>query len=121
MPKPTKPTPTAVKRKVSDSELARAIRSYYALLPANTDDAWPGMTKTYQVRHAGGRSSYDAFWGAIRRVSASNVTGAAPDRAQATITYEFRDGRRVEERTAFQLVKVGGRLKINDSTVLSSK
>ena len=120
-PKPTNPTPTAVKRKVSDSELAGAIRSYYALLPANTDEAWPGMTKTYQVRHAGGRSSYDAFWRAIRRVSASHVTGAAPDRAQATITYEFRDGRRVQERTSFQLVKVGGRLKINDSTVLTSK
>ncbi len=120
-PKPTNPTPTAVKRKVSDSELAGAIRSYYALLPENTDDAWPGMTRTYQVRHAGGRSSYDAFWGAIRRVSVSHVTGAVPDRAQATITYEFRDGRRVQERTSFQLVKVGGRLKINDSTVLSSK
>ena len=79
------------------------------------------MTKSYQVRHAGGRDSYDAFWRAIRRVSASHVTGAVPDRAQATITYEFRDGRRVEERTAFELVKVGGRLKINDSTVLTSK
>jgi hypothetical protein len=121
MPKPTNPTSTAVRRKVSESELAGAIRSYYALLPANTDEAWPGMTKSYQVRHAGGRNSYDAFWSAIRRVSASHVTGAAPDRAQATITYEFRDGRRVEERTAFQLVKVGGRLKINDSTVLTSK
>ena len=106
---------------MSNSQLAGAIRSYYALLPENTDEAWPGMTKTYQVRHAGGRSSYDAFWGAIRRVSASQVTGAAPDRAQATITYEFRGGRRVQERTAFQLVKVGDKLKINESTVLSSK
>jgi hypothetical protein len=105
---------------VSDSELAGAIQSYYALLPKNTDEAWPGMTATYQARHAGGRSSYDAFWRAIRRVSASNVTGAAPDRAQATITYEYRDGRRIRERTSFQLVKDGGRLKINDSTVLGS-
>ena len=120
-PKPTSPTRKPGKRKVSDSELAGAIRSYYALLPANTDEAWSGMTTTYQVRHAGGRSSYDAFWRAIRRVSASHVTGAAPDRAQATIRYEFRDGRRVQERTSFRLAKVGGRLKISDSTVLTSE
>jgi serine/threonine protein kinase len=119
-PTPTQPTSTPVKGKVSDSDLAGAIRSYYALLPANTAEAWPGMTTSYQVGHAGGRGSYDAFWGAIRRVSASNITGAAPDRATATITYVYRNGRRVRERTSFQLVKVGGRLKINDSTVLSS-
>jgi hypothetical protein len=105
---------------VSDSELAAAIRSYYALLPSNTDDAWPGMTTTYHTTHTGGRSSYEAFWGGIRRVSASNIMGAAPDQAQATITYEFRNGRRVRERTLFRLERVGGRLKISDSTVLSS-
>jgi hypothetical protein len=79
------------------------------------------MTTAYQTNHAGGRSSYEAFWAPIRRVSASNVSGAAPDRAQATITYEYRDGRRVRERTSFRLVQVGGMLKINDSTVLSSR
>ena len=118
---PAQPTSTAASDKVSGSELAGAIRAYYALLPAHTDRAWPGMTTAYQARHAGGRSSYDAFWRAIRRVSASNVSGTAPDRAQATITYEYRDGRRVRERTSFQLVQVGGTLKINDSTVLSSQ
>jgi hypothetical protein len=117
---PAQSTSAPASPNVSGPELAGAIRAYYALLPAHTDKAWPGMTTAYQASHAGGRSSYDAFWRAIRRVSATNVTGTAPDRAEATISYEFRDGRRVRERTSYQLVQVGGTLKINDSTVLSS-
>jgi hypothetical protein len=105
---------------VSDADLVGAIRSYYALLPANTDGAWPGLTHTYRVEHGGGRGSYDAFWRSVRRVSASDIIGTAPDQAQATISYQFRDGRHAREQTSFRLVKAGGRLKISDSTVLSS-
>ena len=43
-----------------------------------------------------------------------------PRSAQATITYYFKDGRVVRERTAYGLVNERGQLKINSSTVLSS-
>jgi hypothetical protein len=88
-------------------------------MPGNTDAAWPRMTTSYQSNKTGGRKSYERFWGAIRSVSASNVKGLPPDRAEATITYTFKNGRVSRERTSYQLVEDGGILKINASTVLS--
>ena len=106
-------TPTA-------AELRRAISSYYALLPRNTDAAWPRMTASYQTNHAGGRQAYQRFWDAMSKITVADVSGIAPDSAEATLTYYFDDGRVVRERTAFGLVNEGGRLKIDSSTVLSS-
>jgi hypothetical protein len=78
------------------------------------------MTASYQTNHAGGREAYQRFWDAISRVTVTDVRGIPPDSAQATLTYNFTDGRVVRERTAYKLVSDGGRLKINSSTVLSS-
>lgn len=102
------------------AELRRAITSYYALLPRNTDAAWPGMTSSYQTNHAGGRQGYERFWDAISKISVTKVKGYRPRSAQATITYYYKDGRVIRERTAYGLINDGGRLKINSSTVLSS-
>jgi serine/threonine protein kinase len=106
-------TPTA-------AELRRAITSYYALMPRNTDAAWPRMTSSYQTNHAGGREAYQRFWDAIRKVTVADVRGTPPNSARATLTYYFKDGRVVRERTAYGLVREDGILKINSSTVLSS-
>jgi eukaryotic-like serine/threonine-protein kinase len=106
-------TPTA-------AQLEQAITSYYALMPRNTDAAWPRMTASYQTNHAGGRQAYQRFWDAVGRISVADVKGMPPDSAQATITYYFKDGRTVRERTGYGLVNEKGRLKINNSTVLSS-
>jgi len=78
------------------------------------------MTASYQTNHAGGRRAYERFWDPIGRVSVTGVTGLPPGRAQATISYVYKDGRVVIERTAYGLVEEDGRLKINSSTVLSS-
>jgi hypothetical protein len=104
----------------SASDLAQAITSYYALMPTGLDQAWPRMTSNYQSRHAGGRSGYQRFWRQIGRVSASGVTGLPPGRAQATITYYYKNGKVVTERTGYGLVEQDGMLKISSSTVLSS-
>jgi eukaryotic-like serine/threonine-protein kinase len=89
-------------------------------MPANTDGAWPLMTDAYKASHMHGRQGFELFWGAIDRVEASNVTASPPDRSEATLTYHFKDGRVVVERTSFELVEEGGTLKIDDSSVLSS-
>jgi eukaryotic-like serine/threonine-protein kinase len=102
------------------AQLRRAITSYYALMPRNTDAAWPRMTASYQTNHAGGRQAYQRFWDAINKITVADVRGIPPGSAQATLTYYFEDGRVVRERTAYGLIKDGGRLKINSSTVLSS-
>ena len=107
-------TPTA-------AQLAQAIIDYYALLPDNTDQAWDRLTKRYQDGTARNRQYFQSFWDSIESVSTSSVTGSAPDSAQATLTYTFKDGRVVTERTAFTLVQQDGILKIDSSTVLSSQ
>jgi eukaryotic-like serine/threonine-protein kinase len=127
-PKPTQPqsrapsptTAPTVRGTPTAAQLRGAITSYYALMPRNTDAAWPGMTASYQTNHAGGREAYQRFWDAVSKVTVADVRGIPPDSAQATLTYDFKDGRVVRERTAYGLVDEGGSLKINSSTVLSS-
>jgi serine/threonine protein kinase len=122
--RPTRsPAPTTaptVRGAATKAELRQAITSYYALLPRNTDAAWPRMTASYQANHAGGRQAYERFWGAISKIKVTKVSGSRPRSAQATLTYYFKDGRVIRERTAYGLINDGGRLKINSSTVLSS-
>ena len=118
------PRPTRTRSPGSSSptaaQLTEAITSYYALMPGNTDRAWPRMTASYQTNHAGGRQAYEQFWSAIRRVTARNVSASPPDRARATLVYYFKDGRVITELTSYELVQEDRTLKINDSTVLSS-
>jgi eukaryotic-like serine/threonine-protein kinase len=113
-------TAPTVQEAPTTAQLRQAITSYYALMPQNTDEAWPRMTASYQTNHAGGREAYQQFWDAIDRVTVSNVRGIPPSSGQATITYYFEDGRVVRERTAYGFVEDDGRLKINSTTVLSS-
>jgi eukaryotic-like serine/threonine-protein kinase len=117
---PSATTAPTVRSTPTAAELRRAITSYYALMPRNTDAAWSRMTASYQTSHAGGRQAYQRFWDAISKITVADVRGIPPDSAQATLTYYFNDGRVVRERTAYGLVNEGGRLKINSSTVLSS-
>jgi hypothetical protein len=78
------------------------------------------MTASYQTNHAGGRQAYQRFWDAVDRISVADVEGMPPSSAQATLTYYFKDGRDVRERTAYGLINDRGRLKINSTTVLGS-
>jgi hypothetical protein len=68
----------------------------------------------------GGRQAYQRFWDAVSKIAVADVQGIPPYSARATLTYYFKDGRVVRERTAYGLVNEGGRLKISSSTVLSS-
>ena len=101
----------------SKSELAQAIRDYYALMPDDTDAGWKLLTPTYRRTHGGSRSAYGQFWGAINRVTATEVKGTKPDRVRATITYYFENGQVSRESTTFRLVRDDGVLKIDDSSV----
>ncbi len=119
-PSPTRtPTPTPRSGEPTASELENAITSYYALVPGDTDRAWPRMTADYQRNHAGGRQAYQRFWDGVDRVSVSEVKASPPSRVDATITYRRGGGRVDVERTSYRLVRAGGTLKIADSTVLS--
>ena len=126
-PAPTEPAATSPARRRGGARAAgNGTRpcgdglGYYALLPGDLDAAWPLMTADYQENHAGGRGAYDAFWAAIESVEIAEVSAPAPDQAQATLIYHYRDGSVVQEVTAYRLVEEGGVLKIAASEVLSS-
>jgi len=102
-------TPTA-------SQLAKAVRDYYSLLPETTDQAWTRLTERFQNGRAGGRATYDSYWASIRRVSVSNATGNPPGTVVATVNYVYKDGSSVSERTTFGLVSEDGILKIDSQS-----
>jgi protein subunit release factor A len=89
-------------------------------VPSDTDGAWSRMTEDYKTERAGGREGYEAFWADIERVETRNVTADPPDRAEATLTYYFKDGRVVDEQTEYRLEKQDGTMKIDRSEVISS-
>jgi hypothetical protein len=106
---------------VRGSALARAVRDYYALLPDHIDAGWRRLTVRYRTTTARDRETYEQFWGSVDAVEVRRSEGTAPDQVVATIRYAFDDGRRFEERTSFRLADVGGVLKIDASSVLSSR
>ena len=101
------------------AELEQAITTYYGLVPGDTDRAWQLLTPAYRRYPSGGRKSYDRFWNQVDRVSVSNIKADPPSKVEATIAY-VRGGRTEVDRTLFRLVRDGGVLKIDGSTVLSS-
>ncbi|GAA5029476.1 hypothetical protein GCM10023258_25940 [Terrabacter aeriphilus] len=121
---PTSPAPSSTDAggsPTSDSDLAGAVRDYYALLPGDTGAGWSRLSDRYRSTTARDRGTYESFWGSVRSVDVRQASGSAPGTAQATIRYEFRDGRRFEERTTYRFVDEGGLLKIDASTVRSSR
>jgi eukaryotic-like serine/threonine-protein kinase len=97
------------------------VQDYYALLPDDLEAGWARLTPRYQRTTARNRATYESLWGAIDRVSVSDVTASAPGSVTATVTYEYADGRDFVERTSYKLLRQDGRLKIDRSSVLSSR
>lgn len=117
-PPPSGSPPTTTPASTA-SQLTDAIVGYYQLMPADLTTAWHRMTTDYQQNHAGGMSGYQQFWRPIAQVGASDITPSPPNSVTATITYHYRDGNVVVERTQFGLVWQDGTWKIASSTVLS--
>ena len=77
---------------------------------------------SFQSGIAQNRDYYNSFWGGVQRVVATDVIGTAPGTVEATITYYLH--RRHACRWSapqYQLVRDGDDLKIDNSTVLSSR
>lgn len=104
----------------SGTALVNAIVNYYALLPDNTDAAWPRLTAAYQRYPGGGRAAYNSYWSGFSSVSTRDVVSTGASSVVATITYFRKGGSTSAERTSFGLVREDGILKINSSMVLGA-
>jgi hypothetical protein len=54
-------------------------------------------------------------------VQVSQVSSETPSSVVATLRYDYDDGRTFIERTSYSLVRQDGQLKIDRSSVLSSR
>jgi serine/threonine protein kinase len=100
----------------TDQQLADAVVQYFSLIPGNLDAGWNMLTPHFQSTRANNRQTYDSYWGGVQRVDVSNASGQSPNRASATLTYHFKDGRVVTEQTGFRLVRRDGVLKIDEES-----
>lgn len=90
------------------------------MLPSDTDQDWADLTSEFQSGPARNRQYYGRFWDSIQSVIATDAHGASRDTAEATMNHHFKDGRTAVKITVHALVKQGGALKIDSSTMLSS-
>ena len=97
------------------------MRDYYGLLPGNTDAGWARLTDRYRATTAHDRGTYDSFWASVDSVSVGQAKSSGTNSVVALVRYVFSDGRRFEERTAYTLVQQDGILKIDTSSVQSSR
>ncbi len=98
---------------------AAAVTGYYALMPGNLDEGWTRLSPRFQQSPAGGPSGYRRFWNGVQSVRASQVSGQGST-VEVTVNYAFKDGRRVQERHRYQLVRQSGGWLLDRVTVLSS-
>jgi eukaryotic-like serine/threonine-protein kinase len=100
----------------------QAVVDYYALLPGQLDQGWQRLTPDYQQSTAGGFDSYSRFWSQMSAVTVRSVSPAGSNSVDATVSYTYRDGREVQERTVFRMApQDGGGWAIDGSTVQSSR
>jgi hypothetical protein len=77
----------------SRSDIEQFVRSYYALLPGDTDKAWK-MLGDKARSESNGTSSYSRFYDSIRKVSFAQGPTAVDDKTvQAALMFEMKDGR----------------------------
>jgi eukaryotic-like serine/threonine-protein kinase len=100
---------------------AATITAYYGMMPGDLQRAWAALTPKFQQHPAGGYGGYQAFWGRIRAVHASNVNPVSGNVVETTVEYNFKDGRVVRERHRYTLVDSAGRWLIDQVAVLSSQ
>ena len=77
----------------SRSDIEQLVRSYYSLLPGNSDKAWNMLGETARSQ-SNGASSYSRFYDSLRKVSfAQGPTAVGDQTVQASLMFETKDGR----------------------------
>lgn len=96
-----------------------AITEYYAMMPANRDEAWNRLTAKFQTSPAGGKAGYDRFWSNISSVTASDAVQVGENKVQVTLLYVENNGTRSRERHEYTLVNQNGTWLIDSVRHLS--
>ena len=99
-PQPTAPPPAPA----PSTDPVAFVRGYYALLPGNTDAAWPLLSPSAQ-RASGGRGGFDRFYAGMESVTLQDVTDMGDGVVRATVAFERRNGPTTREPYRFVIVR----------------
>jgi serine/threonine protein kinase len=104
-PRPTAPQPTeAPTAQAPSTDPVGFIRSYYALLPRNTDAAWALLSSSAQ-RASDGRAGFDRFYGEMESVTLEDVTDMGSGVVRATVVFDRRNGPTTREPYRFVITE----------------
>jgi hypothetical protein len=109
------PQPTAQQareepaRQAPSTDPVAFVRDYYALLPENTDAAWPLLSSAAK-QASGGRGGFDRFYAGMESVTIEDVRDVGGGVVQATVVFDRRDGPTTREPYRFVITsdKDGG-------------
>ncbi|WP_017976701.1 serine/threonine-protein kinase [Actinopolyspora halophila] len=104
-------TTSSTPRSVSDDQLARTVRTYFAKVTEDTDAAWKMLGPELK---SVGQDTYEDFWESIedvRIVSGPRVIG--DDQVQAVLRYEREDGKNSTEKHVLGMIVRDGTPLIN--------
>ena len=90
------------------------VRSYYALLPGNTDAAWALLGPTARAE-SGGRATFNSFYAGLQAVSVDSARQVGDNTVQATIRFVRQDGTTTNEAYRFVMGTDG-----NGNTIMQS-
>ncbi|WP_019852921.1 serine/threonine-protein kinase [Actinopolyspora mortivallis] len=111
------PVSTTPADSVSDQVLVDTVRSYFATVTDDSDEAWDMLGPELK---SVGRDTYEDFWDSIEQVdvvSGPRVVG--DNRVEAVLRYEREDGASSTERHVFGLITRGGSTLINTDSGVS--
>jgi serine/threonine protein kinase len=105
------PTTTTTQAPVAPTpaDYENAVRSYYALLPANREAAWQRMTPNAQAK-SGGWDQYNQWWGSA--VSSVEVLSATAQGSQVTAMLRYNGTS--TEQYVLMFVEQNGQLMIDN-------
>ena len=87
----------------SESSKEDFVRSYYAVAPGGTDEAWAMLGPSLRKQ---GRGAYDAFWRSIDSVQVRSASASSgSDTVDVTLTYRSTNGQRSTEHKRDTLVR----------------
>jgi serine/threonine-protein kinase len=112
-PTSTAPTTSATTVDTGFEAMRDFVTDYYALLPANADEAWTRLDPNYQATT--NLRDYRNFWSGIRSVAISDVSPSSGTSVTARVAYTLAGGGTDTERRSFEISSDGGQMRIYDS------
>jgi serine/threonine protein kinase len=102
--------------KLTYLNMRQQLIAYYALLPADTDDAFADLSPAYQDKT--GAASFRAFYAGISQVSVKDILPEGPGNVEATMTFVKANGATSHELYHFSFTAGHGKLLISDAGVI---